>query len=637
VTGAVNGPFLGSSGRPVFCPPAIIDTGTIRFGCATFGTSPAGPAGSGELATITFSAAAPGASILGLPLASLSDPLASDIPASTVGADVTVLAGSGGGALGAGFGASRDDPHAGADSPGAGARAGKTAARPEVLLAVVAGALVLLVVWRRSGLTTAAVRVRRSHPARVVAGSAAVVAVAAASVLATSPGRALSLAAETDDVAGAIQHVLLQAASADVRKSPAQVQLFVGGPADAVVTENVILPESAELGAFEITVLYDHTIVGVEVQEGPFLGSTGRGTQCTKLALENQVTFGCVSLGPQSGPVGGGVIAVLRITRNPSIQLRPNAGNGVTTVLDDVTADTRLTDPFGNEIPIAHVGDAQVVVRALEGDLTRDCRVNVRDEQLVAHRYGAFFGILLYDQFFDLEPTNGDFDIDIKDLQFVFGRDSSECPSPTPTPTATRTFTPTNTPTHTPTPTRTPTRTATHTPTKTATSTPTATPSPSSTPTTTHTATVTLTPSATATETHTPSMTATPTITPTATQTPSKASTATPTKTPKITETPRSTGTPIATKTPGGTEKSSTPTPLTTVLGATSTPAKTSPTPARVAAVAPATQTPPDGLPPTGSAEGNVPENWELAAMVLAAVVAVTGALLMAGSVRRER
>ena len=75
----------------------------------------------------------------------------------------------------------------------------------------------------------------------------------------------------------------------------------------------------------------------------------------------------------------------------------------------------------------------------------------------MAHRYGAFFGLLLYDQFYDLEPSpHGDFDIDIKDLQFVFGRDGRECPSPTPTPTATSTFTPTNTPTytHTPTPTR---------------------------------------------------------------------------------------------------------------------------------------------------------------------------------------
>jgi hypothetical protein len=68
----------------------------------------------------------------------------------------------------------------------------------------------------------------------------------------------------------------------------------------------------------------------------------------------------------------------------------------------------------------------------LEGDLNLDCQVNVLDMMSVAGRYGSSFGLLLYDPFYDLEPKLTDFDIDIKDLQFVFGRDGSECQKPIP-------------------------------------------------------------------------------------------------------------------------------------------------------------------------------------------------------------
>jgi hypothetical protein len=350
--------------------------------------------------------------------------------------------------------------------------------------------------------------------------------------------------------------------------------------------------------------------------------------QCTKLPLDNQVIFGCTSLGPLAGPVGGGVIAVLKVTRNPSIAPRPNAGNGVTTFLDDVTADTKLADPFGNEVPVDRASDAHVVVRALEGDLSRDCRVNVHDEQLVAHRYGAFFGLLLYDQFYDLEPVQGDFDIDIKDLQFVFGRDGTSCPSPTPTPTATNTYTPTSTPTsnmtNTPTHTATPSQTSTQTPTSTPTHTVTARP------------TETLTVTRTSTHTATPSITPTASSTATATDTPTITKTATTTSTPTITKTP--------TRTPGGTGETptivsgtGTPTPLVTVLPVTVMPmASTTASPERPLAVTPATPgaQPPDGLPPTGAGEGNLPRDLEMALLVIAFVALASGVLTNAKSRR---
>ena len=61
-----------------------------------------------------------------------------------------------------------------------------------------------------------------------------------------------------------------------------------------------------------------------------------------------------------------------------------------------------------------------------------DCQVNVQDEALIAYRYGSTFGGTLYAQWYDLEPALHDLDIDIKDLQKVFGRDGSTCQQPLP-------------------------------------------------------------------------------------------------------------------------------------------------------------------------------------------------------------
>ena len=88
-----NGPFLGSTGRTIFCPPAITDVGSVRFGCATMGMSP-GASGSGQLAEVIFNAAAQGASALDLTVVSLSDPLGSDIAAVPQSGSVTVAAGT---------------------------------------------------------------------------------------------------------------------------------------------------------------------------------------------------------------------------------------------------------------------------------------------------------------------------------------------------------------------------------------------------------------------------------------------------------------------------------------------------------------------------------------------------------------
>jgi hypothetical protein len=90
-----NGAFLGSTGRPVFCPSVILDVGTVRFGCGTIGLGSA-PSGSGELATITFTALAEGDSALDFtfPDTDLADPNANDIPIGTVNGSVSIVAGT---------------------------------------------------------------------------------------------------------------------------------------------------------------------------------------------------------------------------------------------------------------------------------------------------------------------------------------------------------------------------------------------------------------------------------------------------------------------------------------------------------------------------------------------------------------
>ena len=98
-----------------------------------------------------------------------------------------------------------------------------------------------------------------------------------------------------------------------------------------------------------------------------------------------------------------------------------------------------LVDVFGHAVtgsinggltPVC--GNLAVTVRILEGDLNLDCDVDITDAQLIASKYGAFFGGLLYSKWYDLEPQFHDLDIDIKDVQKVFGRQGSTCQVPVP-------------------------------------------------------------------------------------------------------------------------------------------------------------------------------------------------------------
>jgi hypothetical protein len=209
------------------------------------------------------------------------------------------------------------------------------------------------------------------------------------------------------------------------------------------------LPEC--LGAWEHQVRFDHKILKFVNELDPYgwLESEGRIANCTISVLtEDWILEGCVSKddpaepGMQLGPCGDGIIETMLIVPQTNDLIyrgvfRPTKDNGVVTnIVDD---NCEITDIYGE--PMADTlpgqltpvcGDLHVTVRMLEGDTDLDCDVDVVDDQAVAFRYGASWGLQLYNQWFDLEPKYADQDIDIKDLQFVFGRNYSTCQAPIP-------------------------------------------------------------------------------------------------------------------------------------------------------------------------------------------------------------
>ena len=206
------------------------------------------------------------------------------------------------------------------------------------------------------------------------------------------------------------------------------------------------------LGAWEHQVRFDHKILSIVSDLTPgnpsWLESTGRVANCTINVLnEDSILEGCVTTdgpaaGVQNGPCGDGLLEQMLIIPKTKDLIyrsvfRPTKDNGVlTNIVDD---NCEITDIYGEPmtgtlpgqlVPVC--GDLNITVRMLECDVDLDCDVDVADEQAVAMRYGASWGLQLYNQWFDLEPKYADQDIDIKDLQFCFGRNLSTCQAPIP-------------------------------------------------------------------------------------------------------------------------------------------------------------------------------------------------------------
>ncbi|HEX5479998.1 MAG TPA: carboxypeptidase regulatory-like domain-containing protein [Dehalococcoidia bacterium] len=385
------------------------------------------------------------------------------------------------------------------------------------------------------------------------------------------------------------------------------------------VTTDVTVSDVTDLGAYEVEIEYDSSVVEFDSwTDGDFLGSTGKTLQCPNAVVTalngtmKRLQAACGTLGPAAGPDGAGTLA--------SITWRI-VGPGRT----DLALEPKLADPLGDPINAVAYGGG-VIVDAVTGTAT---------------------------------PTAA----------------ATDTPAPTDTATAVATDTPVPTPTDTPAPvaTETPAATATDTPVPTATATdtpmavatdtpvPTTTDTPVSTATATSvvggcmsipdggcesgTATAIATASRTAgTRTAVVSGTASPmatsTITPTATAT--STDTATPTSTdtatPTSTETPTATATrtsvphtAVATATPSRTAtalRTATTTSVSTVLAAERT---SLPSPTRSSAVASAVRGPNTGSGETGAGAGGRRE----LIVVLGLMAVGVGAL--AGGLRRSR
>jgi hypothetical protein len=229
---------------------------------------------------------------------------------------------------------------------------------------------------------------------------------------------------------------------------PNQGSLMVIEHVDGVTTAGGI-----GIGAYEFQVEFDSFVIqsvnptdiiftaGSTTSTPPF-PALGRGLPNCSMTIpaENSVRFGCVTLGQNQGPNGSFDLARLELV--PSADdlkdLFPGNDNGIPTLIKDNQCE--LADRLGHPLPgsvnsagqLPVCGDLYVTVRILEGDLNLDCVVDVNDEALIAAHYGAFFGSALYNKWFDLEPRFHDLDIDIKDVQKVFGRDGSTCQNPKP-------------------------------------------------------------------------------------------------------------------------------------------------------------------------------------------------------------
>jgi hypothetical protein len=146
------------------------------------------------------------------------------------------------------------------------------------------------------------------------------------------------------------------------------------------------------------------------------------------------VTAGKSVTPPDTSTAAGRTLAYVRVHPQPDLYslIKPNQDNGQ--VVQVLNVGCELADLQGHPITIFSCEDAEVTIRYLEGDVEPDCTVDTMDAQAIAFRWGANKGGLLYAERFNLEPsgTQADYDVDIKDVQFVYGRFGSTCTTPHP-------------------------------------------------------------------------------------------------------------------------------------------------------------------------------------------------------------
>jgi hypothetical protein len=196
-----------------------------------------------------------------------------------------------------------------------------------------------------------------------------------------------------------------------------------------------------QLGAFQFEVRFDDKLVCVDVEAG----LVSPNLICDTLVAKGLVRFGCFSIGKGNDlndQVPTSPLAIIHVRPQEELysQLRPNQDNGIPVQI--LNQGCNLADEQGHVIPVLSCEDADITFRYLEGDVSGlapvggpDCVVDLADAANMAFRWGAATGNLLYSSFLDLSPSGqikGDGRIDVKDLQFVYGRLGSTCTAPWP-------------------------------------------------------------------------------------------------------------------------------------------------------------------------------------------------------------
>jgi hypothetical protein len=193
-----------------------------------------------------------------------------------------------------------------------------------------------------------------------------------------------------------------------------------------------------ELGGFSFQVKFDPLKVCVDLAPGPSWQVNPQQICTVDGSVQGVARISCVTLGKATvidthDPVNR-ILATITVKPQPEeySQIKPNQDNGNAVQINNEAC--KLTDLQGHAIPTFSCEDADLTIRFLEGDVEPDCDVNTLDTQAIAFRWGAQKGSLVYLDRFNLEPsgTQADQDIDVNDLQFVYGRFGSNCAAPWP-------------------------------------------------------------------------------------------------------------------------------------------------------------------------------------------------------------
>jgi hypothetical protein len=190
-----------------------------------------------------------------------------------------------------------------------------------------------------------------------------------------------------------------------------------------------------QVGGFEMDVLFDEDLICVNLAAGAYFLNTP-GAVCfiddkdQGLQPDGLARIGCVIKGKPTAVSSSLQLAVITVRPQPELYslITADQDNGVNAQI--LNSGCNLADMQGHPIKKIGCDDSEVTIRWLEGDVNGDCAVDVRDQQILAFRWGVKIGSALYNGRFDLEPSgqiNSDGDIDIKDVQFVYGRHGSVC------------------------------------------------------------------------------------------------------------------------------------------------------------------------------------------------------------------